>query len=457
VGPRERGMKRFVVMGAGGVGQHLARTLSAEGHAVTLIDNDPAMGQVVEEQLDVGFVCGNGAHVPVLEAADVENCDLFVAASSSDEANLAASLLAKGAGAPRSVVRVATSEDVTRFGRTYERAFQADLLLSTQLLATTRILNTVAGYNTLDIEYLAGGALQVRRTHVESGSILHQKRLADVELPSNSLVLALISGNRIVVPTGEDRASPGDDALIIATTEAIDEVERRISGHSRRLGRVVIAGGGATAQAVVNALERESRALVIIELDRRRAEELAVAFPRCEIVHGDATDPSTLAAQGVGNAQTFLALTGNDETNLMACLLAQELGVPKLTALVQKSETSTLWRKIGLVDVVAPRVIAADRIRAYIDSGYEAHITTFGNGEAQFVQRHLEKQSAAAGGRLADIEIPRGLIVAGVLRNGKTIIPHGDLRLEAGDDVIVFALRSEVPLVQLLFPGGDAE
>ena len=149
-------------MGAGGVGWHLARTLSAEGHAVTLIDSSSARGRAVEEQLDVRFVLGNGAHVPVLEAAGVGSCDLFVAASSSDEANLAASLLAKGAGAPRTVVRVATSEDVTQYGRTYEKAFQADLLLSTQLLATTRILNNVAGYNTLDIEYLAGGALQVR-------------------------------------------------------------------------------------------------------------------------------------------------------------------------------------------------------------------------------------------------------------------------------------------------------
>jgi trk system potassium uptake protein TrkA len=450
-------VKRYVVMGAGGVGWHLARTLSADGHAVTLIDSSPARGRAVEEQLDVGFVLGNGAHVPVLEAADVGSCDLFVAASSSDEANLAASLLAKGAGAPRTVVRVATSEDVTKYGRTYERAFQADLLLSSQLRATTRILNNVAGYNTLDIEYLAGGALQVRRTHIEAGSVLHRKRLADADLPADSLVLALISPSGLVVPTGEDRASPGDDALILAKTEAIDAVERRISGRSRRLGLVVIAGGGETAQAVVTALEREARSLVIIESDRRRAEELAVRFPSCEIVHGDATDLSTLSAQGVGNAQTFLALTGHDETNLMACLLAQELGVPRLTALVQKSETSTLWRKVGLVDVVAPRVIAADRIRAYIDSGYEAHITSFGSGEAQFMQRHLEKQSAAAGGRLADIEIPRGLIVAAILRGGKCIIPRGDLRLEAGDDVIVCARESEAPLVHLLVPGGDGE
>jgi len=451
------GTKRYAVMGAGEVGCHLARTLSSEGHAVTLIDSDPGKRQMIEEQLDVGFVLGNGTHMPALEAADVGRCDLFVAASSSDEANLAASLLAKGAGAKRTVVRVATSEDITKYGRIYERTFQADLLLSTQLLTTTRILNTVAGYNTLDIEYLGRGALQVRRTHIEPGSILHENRLADVDLPKDCLVLAFISGNRLVVPTGESRAQPGDEALVLATTEVIDEVERRISGHSRRLGLVVIAGGGATAQAVATTLAREAKELRIIEADRQRAEELAATFPDCEIIHGDATDVSALAAQGVGNAQTFIALTGHDETNLMACLLAQEMGVRQLTALVQKSETSTLWRRVGLLEVVSPRVIAAERIHNYIDCNYEPQILSFESGAAQFVQRHIEPESAAAGGRLADIEIPQGLIVAAVLRAGRAIIPRGDLNLEAGDDVVVFALRSEVPLVNLLFPGSDSE
>ncbi|MFT5695747.1 MAG: trk system potassium uptake protein TrkA, partial [Myxococcota bacterium] len=113
--------KRFVVMGAGEVGRFLARGLSADGHTVTLIDNDPKIAQLVEEQLDVGFVLGNASQVPTLEAAQVGRCDLFVAASSSDEANLVASLLAKQIGAPRTIVRVKTSEDVTRYGRLYER------------------------------------------------------------------------------------------------------------------------------------------------------------------------------------------------------------------------------------------------------------------------------------------------------------------------------------------------
>ena len=349
--------KRFAVMGAGEVGVYLARSLSSEGHRVTVIDSDPSKRQLVEEQLDAAFVLGNGAHVPTLEAAEVGDCELFVAASASDEANLVASLLAKRLGAPRSVVRVATSEDVTRYGRTYETAFAADLLLSTELLTTTRILNTVLGYNTLEVEYLAGGAIQVRRIHVEDGSLLQSKRLADVSLPSGSLVLAFVRNGALRVPRGEDRAEPGDEALVLGTSQVIDEVERRVSGHSRRLGLVVMAGGGRTAQTVAAGLARQTRTLKIIESNRERAEALAAAHPDYEIVHGDATDLSVLNSEGVSSARAFIALTGQDEINLMACLLAQELGVQQLSALVQKSETSSLWRKVGTLDVVSPRIV----------------------------------------------------------------------------------------------------
>ncbi|HEB89317.1 MAG TPA: Trk system potassium transporter TrkA, partial [Deltaproteobacteria bacterium] len=369
--------RHFAVMGAGEVGCHLARTLSAEGHRVTLIDNNPDKRRLVEDQLDVGFVLGNGSHMPTLEAADVASCELFVAASSQDEANLAASLLAKRVGAQKTVVRVSKSEDVTRYSEIYESAFEADLLLSTQLLTTTRILNSVLGYNTLEVEYLAGGAIQVRTIRVEADSPLHKKRLADIDLPRGSLILAFISHGQVRVPSGNDHAEPGDDALILGMSDVIDEVERRVSRDAQRIGQVVIAGGGETAEAVAAGLERSTNSIRIIESSRSRAEDLAARYPQYDIVHGDATDSSVLASERVQKARAFIALTGHDEKNLMACLLAQELGVPKITALVQKTETSSLWRKVGLVDVISPRTIAAERISNYIANHYEPHILSF--------------------------------------------------------------------------------
>lgn len=448
------GQKRFVVMGAGEVGFHLARTLSS-AHAVTLIDASESVRQSVEEQLDVRFVPGNGSRLATLEAAGVGDCELFVAVSSSDEANLTASRLAKQLGASRTVVRMAASEDVTRHGRAYERAFDADLLLSTQLLATTRILNQVLGYNTLEIEYLAGGALQIRKSHVEPGSVLHERPLAQVDLPDDCLVLAFVSEEGITVPTGADRAQPGDDALIFGKTEVLDEVEKRISGRATRLGTIAIAGGGSTARAVAARLSGLAARLKIIERQRGRAEGLAAEFPNYEIVHGDATDMSLLAAEAIGRAEAFIALTGNDESNLMACLLAQELGARQITALVNRSETSSLWRKVGLLDVVSPRAIAAEYITEYIASDYQRSIFSLRDGSARFVQRRIERESPAAGGQLAEIVIPRGLLVAAVLRRGEAVIPRGDMQLEVGDEVILFVHRNELDTLRLIFPGPE--
>lgn len=370
---------------------------------------------------------------------------------------LAASLLAKRLGAPRTVVRVNTSEDVTLYGRVYEQTFKADLLLSTQLLTTTRILNHVLGYNTLEIEYIAGGALQVRRISIEADSVLTNCPLSQAGLPRDCLILTYISNGKVVVPKGSDRAQVGNDALVIGTPKAIDEVERLASQHSRkRLGLVVIAGGGATARSLIEALKTHAARVLVIEKQRGHAEALAVEFPDVEILHADATDMLVLASEGIGKARSFIALTGNDETNLMACLLAQELGAKQLTALVHQSETSTLWRKIAVVDIVSPRTFAAERIRTYIDSNYEPHIVSFENGQAEFVQRHVHPLSPAAGETLERIEIPQGLIVAAVLRGGQARIPRGKDDLRVGDDVILFVQRAELGMAQLLFPGDDA-
>ena len=446
---------RTVVMGAGEVGRYLARTLSLEGASVTLIDLDEEKREVIEEQLDVAFVHGNGGHLATLEAAGVGGCDLFVAASSADEANLVAARLAKLAGAARTVVRVSTAEEITEHGSAYEEAFDIDLMLSTQLLATTQIINNVLGYNTLDIEYLAKGQLQVRKAHVDENSVLCRRPLSEIDLPDQCLVLAFSAPGRLVIPTGDDKAEPGDDVLLFAVAGKVDALEERVAGRATVVGTVVIAGGGSTAREVAKRLAPHTARIKIIERDRSTAEALAAEFPQHEIIHGDATELAALKAENVGSAQHFIALTGHDESNLMACLLAEELGARQITALVDRSDTSSLWRKFDLLEVVSPRVAVAAAITEYTANDYQRTLMSVGNGTAQFVQRRIASASPAAGATLAEIAPPRGMIIAAILRDGRALVPSGGDRLVVGDDVIVFAHRSELPTVQLLFPGAD--
>lgn len=447
------GQIRYVVMGAGEVGYHLAQTLSEQGEDVAVIELDPVKQVRIEEELDVLVVPGNGSHPPVLEAAGVAGCELFMAVSSSDEANLSASALAKDLGANRAVVRVGVAEEVIAHRRMLEEVFSVDLLLSTELLTTTRVLNEIHGHNTVAVEYLAGGKVQLRKLHLDESSPLVQKPLRDVDLPRNSLIVAFFHGDELTIPAGDDRAEPGDDALLLGTTDVIDQAELTVTTNRKVLGSVVIVGGGDSGRAVAKALEPLKLRVRIIERDRDCARKLAAEFPNYEIICGDATDMSLLKAERIALDETFVALTGNDEVNLMACLLAQEIGVPQVLALVHRAETTQLWRRIGLQETFSPRVLARERIEEYIASGYSSNIVSLHSGAAQVLERMLAPASPAAGVTLAEMKPPRGLIVGAVKRGDKVFVPHGPDRLEAGDLVILFVHKDELDTVRLLFPG----
>ncbi|MDH3744809.1 MAG: Trk system potassium transporter TrkA [Acidobacteriota bacterium] len=449
------GPKNFVVMGAGQVGFHLAQSLSRGEHDVTVIDISPEKLERVEEELDARVVVGNGAHPPVLTNARVATSDLFMAVSSSDEANLTAAIIAKHLGAARTVVRVAVADEVIADRRIYEDLFGVDLLLSTQLLTTTRILNRIRGHHTVAVEYLAAGKVQLRKVQLDSESPLTRHPLREVSLPKDSLVVAFFQGDKLVVPGGDDRARPGDEALILGTTEAIGPCERMISSGREVLGDVVVAGGGETAQTVTKVLLRLGARVRIIESDGRRAKELAERFPSSQVIHGDATDLQLLKSERIASARTFVALTGEDDSNLMACLLAQELEVEQVLALAQRAETSKLWQRLDLHDVFSPRSLAYERISEYIDNDYSATLVSLQRGAARVLERMLEPASPAAGVTLAEMGAPRGLIVGAVRRGEKVFVPGGSDRLEAGDLVILFVQEEELQTVNLLFPARE--
>lgn len=442
-------------MGAGQVGFQLAGSLSQEGHHVTVIECNADARARVEEELDVLVVCGNGAQGPVLESAQVRGCDLFMAVSSQDEANLAAALMAKRLGAKRTVVRLESANDVVGHRDLYEEVFRIDLLFSTQMLTTTRILNHVRGLNTVAVEHFADGKVQLRKISLEADSLLTQRPLAEIKLPAGSLVVAFFRGDELIIPGGNDRAEPGDEALILGKTEVINRFERMVTSKPARLGDLVIAGGGAYGRLLAQALEGLQAEVKLIEKDRQRARQLAEEFPRYQVFQGDATDLSLLKAEHIERASCFIAVTGHDETNLMATMLASELGVPQMVALVDRAETSHLWRKVGLGEVFSPRALANERIHEYIDSGYSANIVSLRHGAAQVLERRLYEASPAAGVTLAEMQAPRGLIVGAVVRGNKVFVPAGQDRLEAGDVVTLFVREEELDTVQLLFPGRD--
>ncbi len=448
--------QRFVVMGAGQVGFHLARALSQQGHNVVVLDLDRRKLRRVEEELDVAAICGNGSHIPVLQSAGVDGCDLFLAVASADEVNLTAAFLAKQMGAQRTVVRLYSAETVFSHRREYEEYFDVDLLLSTNLLTTTRLLDQIRGHDTMAVEYFAGGKVHLRKIHLGERSLLTRHQLRDVEFPEGSLVVALFRGSEIIIPSGDDRAEVGDSALILAGRDVIEKVEHLLAGKRESLGTVVIAGAGQTGSTVAQALEPFNVQVKIIEKSLKRAEELASRFPRWEILRGDATELALLQSERVDRAQFFLALSGQDERNLMASLLAKELEVPRILGLYDRAETLELCRHLGLNETFSPRLLAYKRIHEYITNNYRANLASLQGGAAQVIERRVLQGSAPDGATLSALDLPRGVIVGAVERNGQVFVPKGSDKLEDGDLAIMFVRREELDKIHLLFPGPES-
>jgi trk system potassium uptake protein TrkA len=427
-----------IIIGAGEVGYHLARELSNRDHDVVVVDTDKERLNRIEEQLDVTTLVGNGSHLDVLRKAEVEECDLLVAVSNDDNVNLVACRLAKGAGARRAIARTSHLEAIVRQRGHYRPLFDVDLLLSTQVLTTSRILEVVRRHHNLMIQEFLGGDVQIRRVAVTRESTAAGKIISDLGLPYQALVVALFRDETVSVPRGDTVIEAGDQLLVAASSDRMPEVERRFSEAPEDLGMVVVAGGGEMAVSVSQALSKYPVQLKLIERDRSRCEQLSQILPQAVVLLGTATETDLLKEEHVDKASTFLALTGDDETNVVASLLARDLGVKRVVTLVHRPDMLALCKRIGLGRTVSPRLIAAERIIEYIDSEFASNIATVAGGKAEVFEQVVREGSAMAGKTLADIELPEGTLVVAIQRGDKTWVPHGNDIIEAGDLLVLF-------------------
>ncbi len=454
------GRGHYCIMGIGDMGFHIAEAFGREGRSLTLIDTNPDKGRRIEEELDAAFVVGNGAHQAVLERAHVEAAELFIAASSSEEANLVASLIARNLGAKRCVVRLDTFEDLTVYRRSYERLFGADLLLSPQSLATNEILNLVLGHHTHEVDYLARGRFELRTIQVQNESTVARLPLRDVPLPEGARVVGYFdSEHELSIPGPDLEAVPGGLAMVLCRTQSTHEVEELFASrleHPEVPTVVAVAGGSSAAVAVVKALRKEVRRLRWIERDRRRAEYLAQSFPNIEVLHGDPIDAATMESEGLGGADVLIAATSHDDSNVVAGLIAKELGVKQVVALIHHT-TSRLGQRLNEVHLVSPHSLAIDHVRNFVANGYKANLVNLADGALQVVQRVIHEASPAAGATLADLQAPRGLIVGAVVRGNRVFMPERSNMLRANDQVILFVHRSQTQMARLLFPGSESE
>lgn len=443
----------IVIVGAGEVGYHLADILSREEHRVAIVDPDPAKSRRMTESLDVLVAVGDGTRADVLNQVGSSKADLVISVTDDDHTNMLVCVMAKNLGAKRAILRLKDTRPLDDYRYFYKQTLGFDVVLSTEDLAADEIVNTVREQHALEVESFAGGRVQLRRFRIPPDSALAQDRIAGLTLPGRVLIVAVARGDRFFVPTGEDQLNADDQIYLIGSRRDLDALEQFAGAPELRRRSVVIMGAGGIGRQIVHKLDgQEGISLRVIEKDQARARALAAEQSTdVMVLEGDATDLDLLLEERIGEANMFVATSGHDEENMVACQLARSLGVERTVAMVNKSSYRQIYDLLGIDMAISPRILCANRILRFVRSGSVASIAVLGEGRAQVLEIEVHFDDGKGGRKIKSLGLPRGAVIGSLVRGDEVQIPDGETAVETGDHLIVFTLPENVEQVCSLF------
>jgi trk system potassium uptake protein len=443
-----------IVVGAGEVGSYLAERLSREGHDVAVIDKDRRRLAELDERLDVLTVHGNGTGPATLERAGVERCEVFVAVTSQDEVNLVSCLVARQAGVTRTVARLEDPELRDRRAASLHRAVGVDLVIDPDTETAHEILELLEYPGASEIAEMAGGEVVVVGARLAPGAPVVGQTLMEIARqhePEWDFLFGVITrGARTIIPRGNQQLEGGDLVRVLCKKRARRQLLELLGLHRGALKRVMLLGGGRTAEVVAQQLGGRGADVVVVERDSERARELAERLDRALVLEGEITDADLLADADVGLFDVVVALTGEDDANILACLYAKLEGAGETIAVVHRLSLLGLLEQAGIDVALSPRTASANGVLRFVRGGV-AQVATFLQGEVEVLELEVREGSPADGALVAELRLPKDVLVGAVVRDGKAQIARGRSQLRDRDHVVVFAMPHAVDEVSRVF------
>jgi trk system potassium uptake protein TrkA len=414
---------------------------------VTVIERNPDLASRIQAQLDLLVIEGNGAGVATLEKAGIRNADLLLAVTNFDEVNLISCLIASQFDVELKVARVSNPEYYDSRGILQEKKFGADLLINPEQECAREILKLFRRRAATDVAEFAGGRVLLLALPVADGAPAVGRTLGDIGRTFRGrhfLTVAIDREGTSIIPDGSTRIERGDTIYLVAEAAHLDEAFELLSISQQKVRRVMLLGGGRVGSHLAHMLEEDGVQPTVIERSRERCLVLAEQLETALVLHGDATDIDLLSQEGISETDGLAAVTSEDETNLLASLLAKHLGARKVIALLKRAEYIPLVTRVGIDAAVSPRLSTANRILQHVRGGRIVSMAVMERNQAEAMEFEVLPDSRVAGKRVADLGLPRGAILGSIQRGSEVIIPHGDTQVESGDLVMVFALPGVV-------------
>lgn len=461
---------KIIILGAGQVGTSVAENLVSEANDITLVDPNAELLDTLRDRFEVRTVCGNGASPSVLADAGANDADLLIAVTQSDESNLCACKVARTLfNLPTRIARLRSGEFVDYPELLAAENFAVDFSICPEQIVTDYIKRLISFPEALQVLEFAEGALSLIGVRAFEGGPLvgHPLKALKYHLPNIEVRIAAIYRNgEALIPEGDTIIVPGDEVFCLAATVHIRQVMRELRRSDHPMRRIMIAGGGNIGFRLARSIEQDYN-VKLLDVSKRRTEMLAINLDRTLVLKGDSTDEKLLENEGIDEIDLFVALTNDEEDNIMSASLAKRMGARRTLALINRKSYVDLVQG-GPIDIaVSPAQISIGSLLAHVRRGDVVAVHSLRRGAAEaleIVAHGSATESKVVGKPIEAIPLPRGVTIGAIVRNEmrdervirrEVIMPHHDTVIEKDDHVIVFCTHKKlVRQVEKLFQVG---
>jgi trk system potassium uptake protein len=446
---------RVVIIGAGNAGRQLAERLCEERHSVVMIDTDAGQLATAEANLDILTICGCGSSPAILAQAKVHKADLIISVSNNDEVNILSCLFANTVGVPQKIARVTNPDYLSDTNHYNLTAMGIDLVINQKEEAAREIRNALSQPGAVESFILYGGRVMTAGFRVTPDSPILNSTPATIpvqELIQRLRIVAIHRKEKLIIPHGDTTFKTDDCLYLVGAPDDIRAFSSWLTPGLAAFQKVIIAGGGDIGLRLAKMLVSSDMKVVLLEKDEERARICSGALNKTLILKADALTGSALDEAGIVEHTAFVAVTGDDENNVMNCLMARKKGVAFTIAQIARTDYLPVVESLNLVDrVISPYISTTHGILHHLRSRKIQAASLIHNLPGELLDVVISSDSKLVGQQIQQIKMPREAIITVVLRNEEVLTATGDLTLMPGDRLLIFTDPSAVRKIQSMF------
>ena len=435
---------KIVIIGLGTIGSTILKSLSGEGHTITIIDEDKDKIENLIQKYDITGVVGNGACIDIQKEANVKSADMVITLTNSDELNVFASLVAKKIGVKNTVARV-RNPDYRKQIMDMKDELGISMIVNPEQDTATEIYNLINLPSIAQMENFANGRVLLVEIVVEKGCSLVGETLISLgkKLTTKVLICAVQRGQSVVIPTGNFTIEEGDKIHLTSDAKSLRDFLVETQLFKSHFKNIMIVGGGKIGYYLADELSKKKYNIKLIEGDSATADELAELLPRVTVIHGNGTQHDLLVEEGIDAMDAFVALTDIDEENMVVSMFANKMKVKKTITQIKSDDLYGMLEELGINNIVSPKDIVADRIISYIRSIANTRgsnvltLCRLVNNQVEALEFLAKKQERIYDKPLRELKLKDNCLIACIIRENEVIIPNGNDCIKLGDNVIV--------------------